>query len=402
MSSGLIQLVAYGAQDIYLTGNPQITFFKAVHRRHTNFAMEAIEQTLLGPVGFGSKFTVTVSRNGDLVHRVLLEVDLPALTFDNGTDTILNANTCGWVNWIGHRLINEVTVEIGGQPIDKQNTNFMWAWDQLTEGDNEGFMTMVGSTGKDCNGGCKLYIPLKIWFSDNLGLSLPLIALQYHDVRISVTFNKLDDLVEKAIKTRDAAGKATEHFKHTAGDFSCKLYVDYIYLDKHERRKFAQHSHEYLITQTQDSGNDSFSGCAKKIRLHFNHPVKELIWLVNEDCGTNPENWYKFKTVKNAVLLLNNQERFSKRDGGYFTLVQPWQHHSNIPADENVHVYSFAANPEELQPSGSCNMSRIDNTTLSIEMAEAPTSGSYVVNVYARNYNVLRVMHGMGGAAYSN
>ena len=179
---------------------------------------------------------------------------------------------------------------------------------------------------------------------------------------------------------------------------SSKLYIDYIYLDKHERRKFAQHSHEYLITQTQTSGTDSFKGCNHKCRLHFNHPVKELIWLVHEDCDA-PGTWSDYLQAKEAVLLLNNQNRMSPRPGSYFTLVQPYQHHSFIPKGENVHVYSFSVNPEELQPSGSCNMSRIDNTTLSLTMAEDKT---YNVNVYAVNYNVLRVMHGMAGAAYSN
>ena len=238
----------------------------------------------------------------------------------------------------------------------------------------------------------KLYIPIKLWFSENLGLALPLIALQYHEVKINVTLSTLEEIVTAPVVNDKA-------LTYTYGAMSSRMFIDYIYLDKHERRKFAQHSHEYLITQTQTSGDDSFSGCHHKCRLHFNHPVKELIWLIHEDCGANPEGWTYNVAAKEAVLLLNNQNRMTPRPGSYYTLVQPYQHHSFIPKGENVHVYSFSVNPEELQPSGSCNMSRIDNTTLSLTMADDKT---WIVNVYAVNYNVLRVMHGMAGAAYSN
>ena len=382
MTNGLIQLVAQGAQDAYLTENPQITFFKKIYRRHTNFALEAIEQTNLGTVAFGGKFSVEVARNGDLINRIMLEVDLPELS---GATT---AN--GYVDWVGHRLIEEVWVEIGGQQVDIKDYNFNWAMDQLREGDNLGYETMLGKTGSDHNAGSKrLYIPIRVWFSDDIGLALPLVALQYHQVKLTFRLASKDSLFDTSANS-------------TANQPEVNCFIDYVYLDKDERLRFAQVAHEYLITQTQSSGKDGFSNCVHKARLNFNHPCKELIWLVREDCGGDPHKWTQYKTCKEAVLVLNNTDRFQKRGGEYFTLVQPWQHHSNVPESQNVHVYSFAINPEEHQPSGTCNMSRIENTVLHLTMNDADKDKDHVVFVYAVNYNVLRIMHGMGGIAYSN
>jgi hypothetical protein len=426
-----------------------------VYRRHTNFAIEHIEQTLLGTVDFGNRFSVTVSRNGDLINRMILEVNLPKLdtpaegSFKHDADLVDSdvyadygaAYGAGWVNWIGHRIIEEVSVEIGGQKIDSHEYNYNWAWDQLVEGDNEGYKIMVGADGSSFVEGGTLYVPIKFWFSDNVGLALPLIALQYHEVKINFTLASFSDCVfgsgqaaadaatvtglanntghgtsttaggitaSVAVTDDDGDGAFTKVTTYTGTStinqatgqsLSCRMFVDYIYLDKEERRRFAQVAHEYLIEETQSSGGDSFTGCSHKVRMHFNHPVKELIWVVHDDCTTDTWNWYNYTECSATTLLLNNQERFAKRNGGYFTLVQPWQHHSNIPERHNVQVYSFAINPEDHQPSGTCNLSRIDNATLFVEMAETST---YAVDVYARNYNVLRVMSGMGGKAYSS
>jgi hypothetical protein len=303
MTNGLIQLVALGAQDAYLTENPQITFFKKIYRRHTNFALEAIEQTNLGTVAFGGKFSVEVARNGDLINRIMLEVDLPTLT--GATD----AN--GYVDWVGHRLIEEVWVEIGGQQVDIKDYNFNWAMDQLREGDNEGYASMLGKDGSKHNAGTKrLYIPIRVWFSDDIGLALPLVALQYHQVKL--TFR----LASRAALYDSTALTVTDQ-----PDINC--FIDYVYLDKDERLRFAQVAHEYLITQTQSSGKDGFTNCVHKCRLNFNHPCKELIWLVREDCGDEQREWFDFKSVQDAVVVRKKADRFQNRRGGYFTMVQP-------------------------------------------------------------------------------
>jgi hypothetical protein len=358
MGGGLMQLVAYGAQDIYLTSNPQITFFKVVYRRHTNFAIESIEQTFNGSVAFGNKVSCTVSRNGDLIHKVYLQATFAGLDQDLADDA-------------GHKLIKEVVIEIGGQQIDKHYGEWLSIWNDLTQTSEKetGYNKMIGS---DLTRSGTVYVPLQFWFCRNPGLALPLIALQYHEVKFHLTFGSRAECAPTA----------------TAGTVQASLFVDYIYLDTDERRQFAQVQHEYLIEQLQFTGAESIGAGAAKSKLAFNHPVKELIWQLS------PTHSYA-----SAKLQLNGHDRFSERDAAYFQLVQPYQHHTRIPAaSKGINVYSFALNPEQHQPSGTVNMSRIDNATLMLSSVSDATS----LRVYAVNYNVLRVMSGMGGLAYSN
>ena len=515
MSGGLMQLVAYGAQDIYLTGNAQITFFKVVYRRHTNFSMESIEQTFNGQADFGKKVTATISRNGDLIHRVYLQVTLPEVSV-TANNTVNNAFR--WVNWLGHVLVKNVEVEIGGQRIDKHYGDWMHIWNELTQtaGHQAGYANMVGNvprltqpTGStDTNEvvpQTTLFVPLQFWFCRNPGLALPLIALQYHEVKINLEFRDVLDCCWRR-------GTVT-----TPQLVAASLWVDYIYLDTDERRRFAQVSHEYLIEQLQFTGDESVSTTSNKIKLNFNHPVKELVWVVQPDSnidrtatlavggpqwfnytdrvdetyfsgtpqdplgggmggasalvgnfpyslpvaggfvnpsppptglssdvniansgdasdaigvatnswkvdslafddllngGTDSVAWQAnlgrvFDKGQNPVavakLQLNGHDRFYEREGRYFNLVQPFQHHENVPAT-GINVYSFALKPEEHQPSGTCNFSRIDNATLQLTLTSQSVKAgrSCKVRIYAVNYNVLRIMSGMGGLAYSN
>ena len=359
MGGGLMQLVAYGAQDIYLSGNPQITFFKVVYRRHTNFSMESIEQTFNGSASLGNKVTCTISRNGDLISRIYLQMDLT-----NSSDS---------VNVSAHDVVKSVEVEIGGQRIDKHYGAWLNIWNELTQtsGHFEGYEKMTTAVKAASESTTTtVYVPLQFWFCRNPGLALPLIALQYHEVKINIEFESNTDLTMT----------------------NASLYVDYIYLDTDERRRFAQVSHEYLIEQLQFTGDESPSS---KIKLNFNHPVKELVW-VEYLAGS------AVTTYSNAKLQLNGHERFSVRKPAYFQLVQPYQHHERVPTDKEINVYSFALKPEEHQPSGTCNMSRIDNATLNLEGINPGGNTCDTVKVFAVNYNVLRVMSGMGGLAYSN
>ena len=385
MGGGLMQLVAYGAQDIYLTGNPQITFFKVVYRRHTNFSMEAIEQTFNGAADFGKRVTCTVSRNGDLMHKVYLQVTVPALS--SGT----------YVKDLGQALIKFAEVEIGGQRIDKHYGDWMHIWNELSQetGKKAGYNDMIGAALGANSAETDLYIPLEFWFCRNPGLALPLIALQYHEVKINIEFRALSELTTTAALSLSAAS----------------LYVDYIYLDTDERRRFAQVSHEYLIEQVQFTGDESVSSVSNKIKLNFNHPCKELVWVVQRDASVDADpdggRFDYTDGTENPVLIaklqLNGHDRFSERMGRYFNLVQPYQHHTNVPKT-GINVYSFGLKPEEHQPSGTCNMSRIDNATLQLTLTAATVAGDAdaKVRVYATNYNVLRIMSGMGGLAYSN
>lgn len=407
-----MQLVAYGAQDVYLTGEPQITFFKVVYRRHTNFAIESIEQTFTGSTGLGKSVSCIVSRNGDLVSGMHLEVDMPLLTADAADITTAN-QTVSYVPSVGHALVETAEIEIGGQKIDKHYGIWLELWDELTTTGEKsaGYQEMVG-TQPGFKGG-KLYVPLQFWFNRNAGLALPLIALQYHEVKVLINFAKVETLLVKEatvaandVNVGDIVGAAaTTDVTNDFNGFNAKLYVDYIYLDTEERRRFAQMSHEYLIDQLQFTGSETISTGSEKVRLNFNHPVKELLWVFQTDTNVGNNDAFNFGAdgaaggdcMNNARLLLNGHDRFSTRPASYFRLVQPYYHHTRIPAKQ-IYTYSFGLRPEEHQPSGTCNFSRIDNATLFIDT----NTNAKSISVFAVNYNVLRIVSGMGGLAYSN
>lgn len=344
MSGGLMQIVAQGAQDKYLTQDPEITFFKSMHRRHTNFAIESIEQTFNGTIGENSRVSATISRNGDLVNRMWLEIT----PTEDQSD--LDA----------YDMIDKISIEIGGTRIDRHTGEWMKLWKELSTPAGKMDVLKKITTGSAAAGDAAAkacMIPLSFWFCKEPGQALPLIALQYHEVKVVVEFG--------------------------AKVSTAKLWVDYIYLDTEERRRFARSAHEYLIEQVQTTGVESISATGGKVRLNFNHPVKELVW--------------KAGNMESAKLQLNGHDRFAERDNKYFTKVQPYQHHSGSITEDHVKVYSFALEPEKLQPSGTCNFSRIDNATLKIK-----GTGMSDATVYAVNYNVLRIKNGMGGLAYSN
>ncbi len=612
-----MQLVAYGAQDVYLTGNPVITFFKVVYKRYTNFAMEAIEQTFTGGgAGFGKKTSCVINRQGDLISRVYLKVELN----DVKLGPEYNDTSVAWVRRLGFALFESVEIEIGGARVDRHFGVWYNIWYELTHCENEerGYREMIGDVEEltqlkkvsDCPGGLvlrkrTLFIPLQFWFCRNIGLALPLVALQYHETRIYIDFANVSKLIVWS------GPRAPDTSKFTINDAS--LLVDFIYLDSEERRRFAQIGHEYLIEQLQFTGHETLtdthgSSTSGKYKLSFNHPTKELIWALSVGafngagisstnnskgkflCYTHDDNkWddaldyaatnvansmvncviqsgitrsnsalasgdlvfvdyssshelitanglnlklyvtfenaetgvliseadaeaanvnvtlntkplhcnsfnlangllsidltvkllvsgvspnlvmsvplpftnYKVVTVIQhkltldevsipvnhwtdtrqltedkaldvsviqphnfglrldgkgnpvswVVLQFNGHERFHNREGSYFNYVQPYQHHTRTPCD-GVNVYSFALNPENHQPSGTANLSRIDTTLLSVQFNDSLRSGLPVRQlnfstdsrfyIYAVNYNVLRIMSGMGGLAYSN
>ena len=403
-----MQLVAHGAQDVYLTGDPQITYFKVVYRRHTNFSMESIQQQFSQNVDAGSahKNSCVISRNGDLIGAMYLQYKLSA----PGTGR-------GFVDYI-----DDVEVEIGGQKIDKHYGRWLDIWDDLTTNSNkdEGLTTMLGnSTGSgtaplgstainDARSPAYALVPLSFWFNKNVGLALPLIALQYHEVKLNFSFP-------------DGTGVWND----------VSLWVDYIFLDSDERKRFAQMSHEYLIDQVQFGGKESFAtlgedtspGTSERFVLHFNHPVKELIWVCETDgsdtpvgtgsmsdgAAATPALGHRQIDVYNVKLQINGHDRFYPRCSEYFRLQQPYQFHSTVPVKQDIYVYSFALRPEEHQPSGTCNFSRIDSCHLTLTLGGrmrdgklASVSLSDTLYIYAINYNVLRIASGMAGLAYSN
>ena len=322
MGGGLMQLVAYGAQDIYLTGNPQITFFKVVYRRHTNFSMEAIQQTLNGTPSSGGNSTVTISRNGDLVYKVYVTTTKNAVT--NGSETI----------------VDEVELEIGGQRIDKHYKEWMQVWNELSTPDSKavGLKVMQGDIGSSNTTGVKdlVQVPLQFWFCRNPGLALPLIALQYHEVKLKIKWG-------------------------TDGDNECAVNCDYIYLDTDERRRFAQVSHEYLIEQLQKETYTTTEGAKK---LNFNHPVKELIW-VNDTAGASGVKYQ---------LKLNGHDRFSEQEKEYFMLRQPYDYHTAIPGQNLPTAAHSLLRPDQLEQITKGALTHATSTTPGIDSVVCTTA----------------------------
>jgi hypothetical protein len=335
----------------------------------------------------------------------------------NPVSMVLNGNTCAN---IGHTLMKEIECEIGGQRIDRQYAQWLTVWNELTTVNPTAQKAVIHTDGKEKqSGNCTLYdlmsynhkgvnsatattaapsvatVPLQFWFNRNPGLALPLIALQYHEVKIKITF------CDKSHIAADGGGTTTFPTQ-------TQLWADYIYLDTDERRRFAQVSHEYLIEQLQVENGKSLN--AATVDLNFNHPVKELIFAGAADTTlTGGTVGLAIPTLLSASsdgagvetlqLKLNGHDRFSERNINYFTRTQVYQHHGGnggVTVPDSVGVYSFALKPEEHQPSGTCNFSRIDSAQLK------STGNLGTVNVYAVNYNVLRIMSGMGGLAYSN
>ena len=316
MGGGLMQLVAYGAQDVYLTGNAQITYFKVVYRRHTNFSMECIEHPI-DSARFGGRHTVQVLRNGDLATRMYLRVVLPKVTGANVTyaaDDFYNTRVA-WVRRVGHALVKNIQLTIGGSEIDKVWGTWLDLWYELTHTTEQerGYRAMIGdvdelvvpkgaqtsSTTEVVLPEYTLYIPLQFWFNRNTGLALPLIALQYHEVRLNIELEEISKLL-----CQSGATAVSNVSSLSLG--SCGLMVDYIYLDSEERRRFAQVGHEYLIEQVQFIGEETLVSSASstsvnaKHKLEFNHPTKEIVFATKLGCWNSGS---KFLTYVGADSL---------------------------------------------------------------------------------------------------
>jgi hypothetical protein len=441
MGGGLIQLVAYGSQDIYLTSEPAITFFKTVYKRHTHFAIESVYQQLDGNPDFSGKVSCVIGRNGDLLGSMYLEVQLPNATDFMGDNLY---DTFGWIQGVGNYMIDSCTISLGAQQIDEQYGKWMDVWTQLTSMDSKypGYSKMVG---KDPNAdpyipydvstepGNRLYIPLQFWFCRNPGLAIPLVALQYHELKLMIKFENFNKLI-----TASNYGYYVQPdiLPDNNGNYpsilSLRLYSTYYFLDTIERRQFSQNAHEYLIEQVQtQSGNCTSTIYENNIKINLNHPTKELIFVFNRNNSYAPPNDFSlgnniipnstpkdFAPLYNFKLMINGHDRFTYRNGEYFRLVQPYEYHTRVPNGLNfIYSYSFAIKPEEHQPSGTCNFSRIDNAYLvftfrSSNLLKEPNiydgnnSEDYTslprFTVYAPCYNILRIMGGMGGLSYAN
>ena len=473
LGGGLLQLVAQGKQDVFLTGNPQVTWFKMVYRRYTNFSIESQAIYFDGTPDFGKRLTCVIPKRGDLLGPLLLEITLPQikyqLTSESGVQVKLGRNTAAvnidstndtasYISNLGHAIIEEVSVEIGEQEIDKQTGEWMHIWSKLSTspGIQNGFNDMVYNYANGVPppntqpvaensvsiggssyqyGAVKLYIPLQFWFNKNPGLYLPLLALQYHPIRINIKFRPLSQLIVKYGDVCDTTGACANPPPIVTNHITdLRMYGDYVNLDVEERRRFVSNSHEYLIEQIQYTPKVSIPDktTTSTVSLDFNHPLRELLWIIQRDCMASWNEWFNFSAVstnevgnesimmlQQAILQLDGYDRFEVRDGGYFRLVQPYQYHTNVPTDTFIYCYSFSLRPEELQPSGSLNASRIDSINLQIALRSdppltlpsgapmpttdpryVPARGNASVRVYATNHNILRVVNGFGGLVF--
>jgi len=452
-----MQLVAYGAQDVYLTGQPKVTFFQAIYKRHTNFAMENITQTVNGSAANGGRVSVTIARNGDLVGNMYVALNPWALAATTNLAST-STNSVFDTNWVAERAIADVELTIGGQRIDKHYQAWWRLYCELflSDEDKLGWYKMTTNAAQ-VTADTRVFLPLLFFFNRNPGLYLPLIALQYHEVRLD--FN------------------LTPYFESYFNKNVFEVWANYVYLDTEERRRFAQKGHEYLIEQVQHTGADTIfqtapaSGAqSATIRLSYNHPVKELVWaytnaaypgtLSTTTTGTNLNSLWNFSTncanvnvtsnlllfsntanytllhhlgapmsytgsalsgdlgnkalmtedgpgtlgieagpLANFRLILNGQDRFAQQPGKYFNQVQSFYHHTGNPYP-GVYCYSFALQPEEHQPTGTCNFSRIDNAQVAVTLKNGTTTTQQ--RMFAVNYNILRISSGMGGLAFSN
>lgn len=527
MGGGLLQLVAIGSQDVYLTSNPQVTFFRTVYRRHTNFAVDTVDVTFSNGASFGSRSSLSIPRQGDLLTKMYLRVVLSAGTAPSGA-------SWAWVHRIGHELIKLVQLSIGGQVVDKQTSTWMNIWHDLTHSINQdiAYNKLIGETPEltvmsPSHKSAVLHIPLQFFCCRNNGNALPLISLQYHEVELDVDFQNLERLIITSGFNTNTPGKSMGLRIEEAS-----LVCDMILLDTDERRRFAQQSSEKLFEQVQWTGTESINFGTNRIALNYNHPVKSMYWIIRLGKFLNINGSYKYLSYHpsdNDMMLLQATKRFAlslarysggdqltlennllmpalnlpadllakfmaiqaagittaptidnitilgdlltmddislpcdqlfagatrttvgegaplydvtvrmpgnyglyldgtvsvmsentiqfngmdriSREGLYYNYIQPLEFHTRSPPD-GLNMYSFSQAPEQLQPSGTCNFSRLDTAVLSMVLGNrdildddlrAMIGSDTQIDVMALNYNILRIMSGMAGVAFSN
>lgn len=508
---GLLQLVALGVQDEKLTRKPVGFFFESSYVSYVNFALEEIENTFNGTVGFGRKVQVDIQRNGDLVWQMTLAVTLPELGQSDAVAVAAPGGVC-WAPNIGHTLLKNAEIIVGGCEIDKHYGIWFDVYDELTlsaehlrgyhrmigqqepqqqlsgqgidDADGVSYKNGVGAVhyvmdglqtprngpvgtpyatpltipgGVDpntvntvCHPQTTLHVPLRFWFNKNPGLALPLIALQFQQVRVQLEFRPRNECIALVPAT---AGGAAPVVDGTPELVNGVLWVNYVYLDNDARQMMATNPHEYLIKQLQYNQGEGVTTTTPRLQLNFNHPTTELVWFVQEDdavsqAAVGPNAWHvgtilvdqgfytwvpqeggnqwnnyeissyadyattlsvgvsaiqglHFNPMNTALLRMNGQDRFSTRSGEFFNEVQPYFYHTRVPESKGVFVYSFAINPEEHQPQGTANLSRIDTLTLNMSLKNIGADNGGVAHVFACNYNFFRVAGGMGGQAFA-
>lgn len=399
----LVELIARGKQDTYIIGNPQFSFFKSVYKRHTNFSIEPIKQNFTESPDFGKRVTCIIDKKADMLSNIILELELPALQ-----------TYVSWTNSIGYYIIDWVELQFGGEQIDRITGDFLDIFMDITTppGKKQPLYDMIGKYSTFNNntqtGALKLLIPLPFWFCRSIEKSLPLISMQYTDIKIIFQFKPFDKCWYKVSNG--------ETPNYTPSITKANLICNFIYLDVFERIKFAKaQNHEYLIEQFQTLNGFQLAQniINANVRLFFNHTIKELFWTYRTDIATAYNDYNNYASVTNYAtsneliiapfnemnLRFNGNDRFEKLSETFFRLYQPYKHHSS-GTNDYIYMYSFALNPEDTQPSGTCNFSKLDNITLNLDCSASIPSG--IVNVYCINYNILKIQNGMSGLMFSS
>ena len=423
-SGALVQLVSKGVQDVSLIGNPTTTFFKTIYKRHTNFAIESTRQILNGIDDFGHKLTCTLNKEGgDLVHGIYLEFSLPTIN-----QTQQGATWISYANGIANVLVKSIELEIGGVSIDRHYSEWLDIWGELNINNSHkaSYDEMVGNYPSDIalkysaqsntayTQYKTYYTPFRFWFNRNIGNALPIVALQYHDIKLNIELRPLSEIIRSDINLNTDILTDTEgaplKMKY------CVVWADYIYLDKDERESFANKEHEFIIDQVQFTGAETLAAftTSETIELDFNNPVKALYWIIRNETylevnSTTGNHLLKYEAVGNGdtfetfKIQLNNNDRFEERHANYFRLVQQVEH-CEAATRKYIYMYSFSINSSNDQPSGTCDFSKITTSLVNFTFNNKSQSanGPIRLNMYALNYNLFRIQNGMGNKVFTN
>ena len=485
-----MQLAAYGIEDMFLTHDPQITYFKIVYRRHTNFSIEEIQQNFIEITDFGSKVTANISKVGDLIEKTTLVINLPKINkFRDGISQI------AWIKNIGYRIIKSISIEINGRTISKHYGEWMYLWNEMFSTHDNKMNKIIGNIPELIDytyekNAYELYIPLQFWFNKNAGNALPIVSMTYSDVKINLELNSLDyclkitpthyikcdaDIVnfikyEKIIQTLDNQQNIGEFLYYDINERKLYYYlisktnfqsipygtinttkynivgstsnyivspyiqqtitkvitpqsyalnkltnlhlgktfllVNYIYLDDEERMKFAQSKHDYLIEHIYYTENNEVTGPTESVKVDVDNPCKYMIWVLQQQYIYNSKAYDDYtdgngnSLIIDETILLNQKERLTTRNEKYFSLLQPYEYSRNTPPF-GVNMFSFGLNVNSTQPSGTCNMSKIESIEIKMRTKPILSTNNYgICRIYCETYNILRVANGYAGVIF--
>ena len=406
MTGGLLQLAFKGPQDIYLTGNPQMTFFKSVYKQHSNFTKDTQLLQFENDIKLGTNHYCVIKRYGDLLSNLYLYIELPEIVSSDNNETWK-----GYVNGVGYSIIKSVSLDIGGLIIDKLDYTWLDIYNELYDQKSDDLIGKFNTdiTLQENSNSKKLYIPLKFWFTKNPGLSIPLIALQYHEIKINIEFKNWNEIIKSNIS----------NFITTNTKIKAHIIADYIHLDDNEKKFFTATNHEYLIEQLQilseyDITNNTTNA---KVPLDFSHPIKEIVWVIADNVNHSQNtktgnNWLSYTSISSsygdtfttAKITMNGLDRTNDMSCEYYRQVIPYESYNFLPR-KYIYCYSFSLNPTQFQPSGSCNYSKINKSYLQINFNPINNIGGTTngrIKIYGTNYNILSIKQGMGGVLFMN